>query len=115
MVAPNIAVSAAMRARPPLHRQSSRKTGAALLRVSGMMIIFRPNNGRGTRIEQLDIGDAPFDPARTYTIAAAGERDLKQARNQQATGHRAIEAVRRYLATHGPVNAALTNRKFIAQ
>ena len=39
---------------------------------------------------------------------------MERARNKQATGTRAIEALRRYLERHSPVNAELTHTKFIA-
>ncbi|MHB8960288.1 MAG: bifunctional metallophosphatase/5'-nucleotidase [Candidatus Limnocylindrales bacterium] len=88
--------------------------GGFVLRVSGLSAVVRLNNPKGTRVEHLDIAGAPYDANRPYTVAAAGEQDMEHARNKQATGTRAIEALRRYFERHSPVNAALTHAKFVA-
>lgn len=91
------------------------QSGGYLLRASGLSAVFRPNNGRGTRIEHLEVGGEVVDPERRYTVASAGERDLKQARHRQSSGVSAIDALRRYLHGGQPVSAELTHRTFIAQ
>ncbi len=91
------------------------QAGGYLLRVSGMSVVFRPNNGRGTRVEQFDIAGERYDPGRLYTVATAGGQDLRRARGRQGTGVLAIDALRRYLAEHDPLEVPLIGTKFIAQ
>lgn len=91
------------------------QAGGYLVRVSGMSVVFRPNNGRGTRVEHLDVRGERVVPDRLYTVALAGERQLRRARNRQGTGVRAIDALRRYFAAHDAVEAPLTGAKFVAQ
>lgn len=91
------------------------QAGGYLLRVSGMSVVFRPNNGRGTRVEQVDIQGEPLELERSYTVATAGSRILKRPRARQETGLRAIDLLTEYLQAHDPVEPALTHRKFIAQ
>lgn len=88
--------------------------GGYIIRVSGLNAVVRLNNPQGTRVEQLDIAGAPFDAERRYTVAAAGEQDVKSAEKKQATGIHAIDALRQYFEKHSPVNADLTHAKFVA-
>lgn len=91
------------------------QSGGYLMRASGLSVVFRPNNPRGTRIEHLDIAGAPVDKARTYTVASAGNQDLSQVDGRQDTGVSAIDAIRQYFKKEGTVHPALTHRKYIAQ
>ena len=88
--------------------------GGYVIRVSGLNAIARLNNPKGTRIEHLDIAGAPYKADRRYTIAAAGEQDIKGGENKQATGTHAIDALRQYFKRHSPVEAGLTHTKFVA-
>ena len=91
------------------------QSGGYLMRASGLSVVFRPNNPRGTRIEHLDIAGAPVDKTRTYTVASAGNQDLSQMDGRQGTGVSAIDAIRQYFKKEGTVHPALTHRKYIAQ
>lgn len=93
---------------------ASEQAGGYLLRTSGLSVVFRPNNGRGTRTERLEIDGTAVDLDRDYTVATAGGQDLKMARNRQGSGVSAVDALRRYLQG-APVSPDLTHRKFIAQ
>lgn len=64
------------------------QAGGYLLRTSGLSVVFRPNNGRGTRVEHLEVGGEVLDPERRYLVAAAGGQDLKQARHGKAARYR---------------------------
>ena len=88
--------------------------GGYIIRVSGLNAIVRLNNPKGTRVEHLDIAGEPFNAERIYKIAAAGEQDVKDAKNKQNTGVHSIEVLEKYFAEHSPVNADLTHRKFVA-
>ena len=88
--------------------------GGYILRVSGLNAVVRLNNPKGTRVEHLDIAGAPFEADRRYTVAAAGDQDVQQAKEQHKTGTRAIDALRQYLERHSPVSAELSHTKFIA-
>jgi sulfur-oxidizing protein SoxB len=90
------------------------QAGGYVARATGLSVVFRPNNGRGTRIEQLDIGGAPYEPDREYTIAGAGVRGLLGTFERESTGVHAIDALRRHLA-QGPVRPDVSGRTFIAQ
>jgi len=88
--------------------------GGFVLRVSGLNAVVRLNNPKGTRVEHLDIAGQPYDPERTYTVAAAGEQELRDASPKELTATHAVEALRRYVEQHSPVSADLTHTKFIA-
>lgn len=90
-----------------------KQKGGYVIRTSGLSAIVRLNNPKGTRVEHLDIAGAQMESARRYTVAIGGEQELKGAEGQ-ATGIRAIDALREYFRRHSPVNAGLTGRKFVA-
>lgn len=93
---------------------SLRSKGGYVLRVSNLHAVARLNNPKGTRIERLETAGAPAGGDRRYTVAAAGEQDVKQGENRPNCGTRAIDALREYFRRHSPVNAPLTHAKFIA-
>lgn len=95
-------------------RDPFEQKGGYVLRVSGLNAVVRLNNPKGTRVEHLDIAGQPCDPDRTYTVAAAGEQELRDAGPKEPTGTHAVEALRRYVAGHSPVTADLTHAKFVA-
>jgi S-sulfosulfanyl-L-cysteine sulfohydrolase len=90
------------------------QSGGYVIRASGLGVVFRPNNGRGARVEHLEIAGEPYRPDRVYTVAEAGVRDLPESVEREGTGIGAIEAIRRYLAA-GEVRPEVTGRTFIAQ
>lgn len=91
-----------------------RQRGGYVMRTSGLQAIVRINNPRGTRIERLDVAGAPVDADHRYVVAAAGAQVGARGENQQQTGLRAIDAMRRYLGRHSPVDASLTHAKVVA-
>lgn len=90
------------------------QAGGYVIRAAGLSVVFRPNNGRGTRVEQLEIAGQPYRADRLYSVAAAGIRDVPESIAQEGTGVHAIEALRRHLA-NGEVRPEVTGRTFIAQ
>lgn len=88
--------------------------GGFVMRVSGLSAVVRLNNGKGTRVEHLDIAGAPVDLQRQYRVAAAGEQSTQGAREIKPTGVCAVDALRKYFEGHSPVHADLTNAKFVA-
>lgn len=88
--------------------------GGYVIRVSGLSAIVRLNNPKGARVEHLDIAGAPFDADRLYTVAAAGEQDVRTGKNRMSTGTSAVDALREYFRRHSPVDAELTHAKFVA-
>ncbi len=86
--------------------------GGYVIRTSGISARVRLNNPYGARVQQLEIGGADYQPEAAYTVASAGEQDI-QADDKQNSGVHAIDALRRYLAQHAPVNAELTGAKFV--
>ena len=90
------------------------QAGGYIVRASGLSVVFRPNNGPGTRVEHVDVDGATLDPEREYTVVGAGRRHLADARDRQELEVTAIDALRRYLG-NGRVAADLTHRKFIPQ
>lgn len=91
------------------------QAGGYVLRAAGISVVFRPNNGRGTRIERLEIGGRRYDPERLYTVAAAGGRNVPRHVPRNSTGVRSIDALRRHLAASDRVSPAVTGRAYIAQ
>lgn len=91
------------------------QAGGYFLRLAGVSVVFRPNNPRGTRIEQVEIGGAPLDRGRRYRVAVGGQRNGRLLRERQSTGQYAIPLLCEYLATQSPVAPVLTHRTFIAQ
>lgn len=90
------------------------QAGGYVTRATGLSVVFRPNNGRGSRIEHLEIAGAPYQPDRLYTVAGAGTRGLPDSIELEGTGAHAIEALQRHLA-HAPVRPEVTGRTFVAQ
>lgn len=90
------------------------QAGGYVIRARGLGVVFRPNNGRGTRIEHLEIAGAPYQTERLYTVAAAGIRGIPESVKREGAGVRAIEALRCHLSK-GEVHPAVTGRTFIAQ
>ncbi len=91
------------------------QAGGYIIRTAGLSVVFRPNNGRGIRIEHIDVNGTPLDDEREYAIVGAGRRHLADATARQDLDVRTHEALRRYLARRRRVDAALTHRRFIAQ
>lgn len=91
------------------------QAGGYVVRAAGLSVVFRPNNGHGTRIEHLEIAGTSYDPERLYMVAAAGIRGLPTSVEREGTGVHAIDALRRHLATERSVRPEITGRTFIAQ
>lgn len=91
-----------------------RQQGGYLMRFSGMRAVARLNNPAGARVQQLEIGGRAADPARMYTVAAAGEQSLPQRADRTMTGIRAIDSLRAYLTAHPRVDASVTHRSVVA-
>jgi 2',3'-cyclic-nucleotide 2'-phosphodiesterase (5'-nucleotidase family)/cytochrome c len=82
--------------------------GGWLPRVNGMSVTFRAAGPNGHRVDEIRVGDAPLDDARTYTIAAC-EREgdpedvlcrihgVSNPQRFESTNH---DVVRAYLAAH---------------
>lgn len=90
------------------------QAGGYVIRASGLSVVFRPNNGRGTRVEHLEVAGAQYRPDRLYTVAGAGIRGVPESVKRESTGIRAVDALRRHLAA-GEVRPEVTGRTFIAQ
>ncbi len=88
------------------------QSGGYLVRMSGVSVFFRPNNGRATRIEEMEIAAEPYRPDRLYRIVSAGGQTVPTSVPREWTGVQAIDAVRRYLARHESVSPAITGRVF---
>ena len=43
--------------------------GGRFPHVSGMSVVYDPNAAAGSRVVSVNVGDAPLDPAKTYTVA----------------------------------------------
>src|SRR5690606_29176085 len=54
------------------------QAGGYVIRASGLSVVFRPNNGRGTRVEHLEVAGAQYRPDRLYTVAGAGIRGVPE-------------------------------------
>ncbi len=91
------------------------QAGGYIIRTSGLSVVFRPNNGRGIRIEHIDVNGTPLADEREYSIVGGGRRHFADASGREELDVRAIDALRRYLGRQQRVDAALTHRKFIAQ
>lgn len=91
------------------------QAGGYVTRASGLNVVFRPGNGRGTRIERLDIAGAPCEPDRLYAVAGAGIRGLPTSVEREGTGLHAIEVLRRHLSARPSVRPEVGGRTFIAQ
>lgn len=85
-----------------------------MMRFAGMRAVVRLNNPAGSRVQRLEIGGADTEPARRYTVAAAGEQSAPDHAARTMTGVRAIDSVRAYLSTHRPVDTPLTHRAITA-
>lgn len=91
-----------------------RQAGGYIIRTAGLSVVFRPNNGRGVRVEHMEVNGAAVEPDREYEVAGAGIRDMLDARDRRELDVRSIDALRRYLA-RGTLRADLTHDRFIAQ
>ena len=91
------------------------QAGGYIVRTSGLGVVFRPYNGRGTRVEHIAVIDDPIDFDREYTVVGAGRRHLADASERQELDVTAIDALERYLTRGRTVSAALTHRKFMVQ
>lgn len=91
-----------------------RQKGGYPVRVSGLSAVVRINNPAGSRIEELEIAGAPYDPGRVYRVAGAGEQDLAHAENRRGTGVMAIDAIKEYCGGRSAVDSAITHAKFVA-
>lgn len=76
-----------------------RQKGGYVMRFSGMHAVARLNNADGTRVQNLEIGDAPVDPDREYVVATAGEQSVDMREGRTMTGVRALDSVRAFLAS----------------
>ena len=91
-----------------------RQQGGYVMRFDGMHAVARLNNPPGARIAQLEVGSQPVDPAREYTVAAAGEQSVRKREGRVATGIRAVDAIREHLRQVGTVDPSLTHEKLVA-
>src|SRR5690606_14406935 len=48
------------------------QAGGYIIRTTGLSVVFRPNNGRGIRIEHIDVNGTPLADEREYSIVGAG-------------------------------------------
>lgn len=91
-----------------------RQQGGYLMRFSGMQVVARLNNSAGSRVQHLEVGGSAADPARMYTVVAAGEQSVPQGEERTMTGVRALDSLRAYLRAHPRVDASVTHRSVIA-
>lgn len=91
-----------------------RQQGGYVVRFDGMAAVARLNNPSGTRLARLEIGGAPVDPEREYTVAAAGEQSVRKREGRVGTGVSAVDAVREQLRRTGPVAALETADRLVA-
>lgn len=85
------------------------KMGGAVKRCLGLNAYIRPENPRGHRLCELFVNGEAVEPSRSYRIAfattqAAPEKYIEQREKLDLT---AVEALRRYFASEGTVNAPL--------
>jgi 2',3'-cyclic-nucleotide 2'-phosphodiesterase (5'-nucleotidase family) len=90
------------------------QAGGYFVRVSGLSAVVRPYQARGMRVAHLEIGGVAVERDRTYTVAEAGIRELRNA-GRSPTGMRAHDALRGYLAAQRIVNPEITHHKFVLQ
>ena len=91
------------------------QAGGYIVRTSGLSVVFRPYNGRGTRVEHIAVNNAPLDLAREYTVVGAGRRHLADASERKELDVTSIDALKRYLSGGRTISPALTHSKFIVQ
>lgn len=84
------------------------------MRFLGMRALARLNNAAGTRVQHLEIDGSPIDPAREYTVAAAGDHIPTGHHERSMTGLRAIDSMRTYLREERPAHTPATDRSLIA-
>lgn len=96
----------------------ARRFGGWLPRPSGLTLRFRAHAPRGQRLTALEVGGRPVEDDRLYTVAAC-EREgdtpdmlcrIPGARDTRTLELDAHEAVRRHLARHPRLSAALQGR-----
>ena len=90
-----------------------RQQGGYVMRFSGMRAVARLNNPAGTRVQELEIGGAPAEAAREYTVAAAGAQSVSRQDGRTMTGVRSIDALVAYLR-RGEVSTPVSHRRLIA-
>ncbi len=94
------------------------RTGGWVVRCSGMTMNFTADAEPGHRVNWVRVGDAPLDPARTYTVCAGhrdGEPENTMWRLSGATGmtrhpFTVQEAIEEYLAANSPVSPTVEGR-----
>lgn len=82
--------------------------GGYLKRTLGLSLVFKVENPPGQRVVELFVGDAPVEDGRDYTACFVTEQGVpaRYGRARASTGVQAIDALRRHLARHSPVNPA---------
>ena len=93
----------------PLHQQ-----GGYPMRFAGMHVVARVNNPAGARLQQVEIGDSPLNPAREDTVAAAGEQSVEEGSERVMQGIHAVDSVRAYFSVHIPDDHIATPTRFTA-
>lgn len=83
-----------------------RQQGGYVVRFAGMRAVARLNNPAGSRLVQLEIGGAPAQAEREYTVVAAGEQSVPQGGERTMTGVRAVDAIRAHLRRNGAFRGA---------
>jgi S-sulfosulfanyl-L-cysteine sulfohydrolase len=99
-------------------KDPARRFGGWLVRFQGMKIKFTIGKDKGSRIENIMIGQHKIDPAKIYTVAAC-EREgdspdtvcrikgVKEVKDMDYSLHSALEE---YLAEHSPVSPVIEGR-----
>lgn len=78
-----------------------RQQGGYVLRFSGMRVVARLNNPRGTRVQQIEVGGASLHSAREYTVALPGAHLAEGRSDPVPAGIAAIDSVRSFLQSGG--------------
>lgn len=81
--------------------------GGYLKRALGLTVLVKIENPRGQRVQAVFLGDEVLQPAATYEVAFVTEQGVapKYGRSRQATGVKAVDALRAYLSRHRPARA----------
>ena len=85
--------------------------GGYVKRCMGLNLYFKVENDAGHRIQELFVEGQPVRPDRVYRAAFVTTQGVPEryGTDREDLDVRAIEALRRYLAKHDPVDAGLRN------
>lgn len=90
-------------------RDPYEQMGGYIKRAMGLQMRFKVENPKGTRLQQVFINGSPLDRDAVYTAASVTAQGIpnQYGSNRRTLDIRTVQAMRDYLALHGPLSIEL--------